>query len=168
MLSNGSTAMAGRSECGEDRCEGLRPSSVGASLGGVRHDAAAPDRRDEIVFCDNAIAVLHDVDQQVEYLRLHCNGFGAAAQLAPFDIKRMVGKDELHVAAPTGLPGHLQYRSRNRQNGDVRAVPGCDAGLVHGAIAERKAHSRRKNSGYLQKKSMPSAVRLQARLPIRA
>ena len=39
---------------------------------------------------------------------------------------------------------------------------------MHGAIAERKAHSRRKNSRYLQKISMPPAVRLQAGLSIRA
>ncbi len=35
MLSNGNTAMAGRSECGELRCEGLRASSTGGSLGGT-------------------------------------------------------------------------------------------------------------------------------------
>ena len=95
----------------------------------IRHDAAAPHRRDEIVLRDDTITVLHNVDQQVEYLRLHCNGFGAAAQLAPLDVKRMIGKDKLHVAAPTGLPGHPQYRSRNRQNGDDSAVPVCDAAL---------------------------------------
>jgi len=99
---------------------------------GVRHDTAAPDRRDEIVFCDDAIAVLHDVDQQVEYLRLHCNGFGASAQLPPFDIKRVIGKDELHVLPPPDCRVTFSIDLEIGQNGDVRAVPGCDAGLVHG------------------------------------
>ena len=37
------------------------------------HDAAAPDRRDQIVLADDAVAVLHQVNQQVEHLRLDRN-----------------------------------------------------------------------------------------------
>jgi hypothetical protein len=103
-----------------------------AGQGRIRHDAAAPHRCDQIVLRDDAIAVLHNVDQQVEYLRLHCNGLRTAAQLAPLDVKRMIGKDKLHVAAPTGLPGHPQYRSRNRQNRDDCSGPVCDAALCTG------------------------------------
>ena len=36
----------------------------------IRHDPAAPDRGDEIVLADDAVAVLHQVNQQVEHLRL--------------------------------------------------------------------------------------------------
>ena len=98
----------------------------------IGHDPAAPDRRDEIVLGDDAIAVLHHVDQQVEYLRLDCNRLGAAAQLAPVDIKRVIGKDKLHVAAPTGLPVTFSIDPEIGQKRDVAPVPGCAAGLVHG------------------------------------
>ena len=36
-----------------------------------RDDAAAPDRRDQVVLADDAVAVLDQADQQVEHLRLH-------------------------------------------------------------------------------------------------
>src|SRR5258708_37948812 len=53
----------------------------------IRDDPAAPDRSDEIVLADDAIAILHQVDQQVEDLRLDGDGRRAAAQLAPVGIK---------------------------------------------------------------------------------
>src|ERR1700722_8258713 len=49
----------------------------------IRRDPAAPDRSDEIVLADDAVAVLHQVNQQVEHLRLYGNKLGIAAQLAP-------------------------------------------------------------------------------------
>jgi hypothetical protein len=38
--------------------------------GGIRDDATAPYRRNEVVFADDAITVFDQVDQKVEYLRL--------------------------------------------------------------------------------------------------
>ena len=58
----------------------------------IRHDPAAPDRSEEIVLADDAVAVLHQIDQQIEHLRLDGNGLGAAAQLAPVGIKHMIVK----------------------------------------------------------------------------
>ena len=66
----------------------------------IRHDPAAPDRSNQIVLADDAVAVLHQVNQQIEHLRLDRNGLGAAAQFAPIDVKRMIGKEKLHVGAP--------------------------------------------------------------------
>src|SRR5258707_815951 len=71
-----------------------------AGEGRVRHDPAATNRRDKVIFRDNAVAVLHQENQYVEYLRLHCNRFGAAAQLTPVCVKRVIGKDKLHVENP--------------------------------------------------------------------
>jgi hypothetical protein len=65
----------------------------------IRHDPAAPDRSEEIVLADDAVAVLHQVDQQVEHLGLDGNGLGTAAQLAPVGIKPVIGKEKFHVAA---------------------------------------------------------------------
>ena len=64
-----------------------------------RHDPAAPDRSEEIVLADDAVAVLHQVNQQVEHLRLHGNSLGTAAQLPPVGIKPMIGKEKFHVVA---------------------------------------------------------------------
>ena len=66
----------------------------------IRNDPVSPDRGDEIVLADDTLAVLHQVDQQVEHLRLDGNSVATAAELAPIGIKRMAGKKELHVAAP--------------------------------------------------------------------
>ncbi len=41
----------------------------------------------------------HQIDQQIEHLRLDGNGLGAAAQLAPIGVKRMIRKQKLHAAA---------------------------------------------------------------------
>src|SRR5712675_1587312 len=71
-----------------------------AGQGGIRHDPAAPDRGDEVVLAHHAVAVLHQVDQEVEHLGLDRNGFEAAAQLPPVGIKPMISKEKLHAIAP--------------------------------------------------------------------
>src|SRR5467141_3611191 len=137
MLTNGSTATAGRSgngKAGHDRsrtspggpmaCAGSRPFDLAlhsadepealarngadqllvlaavadrlshsvdaAGQRRIRNDPAAPDRSDEIVLADDPVAVLHQINQEIEYLRLNGNPFGAAAQFAPVRVKRMI------------------------------------------------------------------------------
>ena len=82
-----------------------------AGQGRIRHDPAVPDRCDEIVLCDDAIAVLNEANQQIEHLRLDGNGFGAAVQLTPVGIKPVIGKQKLHVAAPNILPSHHSLKN---------------------------------------------------------
>ena len=65
-----------------------------------RDDAAAPDRGDQIVLADHPIAVLHEIHQQVEHLRLHGDGFAAAPQLAPTHVKDLIRKGKLHFDRP--------------------------------------------------------------------
>ena len=72
--------------------------------GRIRHDPPAPDRGDEIVLADDAVAALQQVQQQVEDLRLDRDGLGAATQLAPVGIKHMIGKEKLHVVALVSTP----------------------------------------------------------------
>ena len=68
-----------------------------------RNDAAAPDRVDKVVLADDALAVLHQVIEQVEHLRLDGNRVGAAPQLAPVRVEHMIAKEKLHVAAPFAI-----------------------------------------------------------------
>ncbi len=54
------------------------------------HDAAAPDRFDQIIPADDVLAVADQVDQEVEDLGLHGNDGGAGAQLAPVRVERVI------------------------------------------------------------------------------
>ena len=105
-----------------------------AGQGRIRHDPAAPDRSDEIVLADDAVAILQQVDQQVEDLRLDGNGLRTAAQLAPIGIKRMAGKEKLHVVAPDRAvmasqrdnQANLKDKSSDRQSLQVRLSACCE------------------------------------------
>ena len=67
---------------------GVNPTAQGC----IRNNTALPDRGDEIVFADNALTILDEVDQHIEDLRLDIDRLAAAAQLAPVGIKCMIGK----------------------------------------------------------------------------
>ena len=55
-----------------------------------------PDRGDEIVLSDDAIAVLQKKQLQIEDLWLDSNKPRTAAQLAAVAIKHTIGKEQLH------------------------------------------------------------------------
>jgi hypothetical protein len=62
-----------------------------------RYDAPLPHRSNEIILANDAIAILQQIDQQVEYLRFDGNGLRTAAQLTPVGIEPVISKDKLHV-----------------------------------------------------------------------
>src|SRR6266550_1113835 len=62
----------------------------------VRHDPTAADRGDKIVLADDAIAILHQVDQKVEDLRFDMDRAPCVPQFASFKI-------DLAVAIPGQL-----------------------------------------------------------------
>jgi hypothetical protein len=69
----------------------------------------------EVVLADDAVAVLHQVDKQIEHLRLDGNSVGPPPKLAPISIKRMAAKEKLHVVASklsSNIQGHLKDKSR--------------------------------------------------------
>ena len=70
---------------------------------------------DQIVLGDDAVAVLDQIDQQIEHLRLDRDALAAAGQLAEVDIKHMVGKVKLHGCHPgaaSASDGSLRRRMR--------------------------------------------------------
>src|SRR5215510_693791 len=87
------SVVANRFACGVDPARQRR----------IRYDAAAPDRRDQVILAHDAVSVLDQVNQQVEYLRLQRNQLGAAPKLSSVRIKYMIFKKELHGS---GLRGH--------------------------------------------------------------
>src|SRR5215467_12707186 len=72
----------------------------------IRYDAAAPDRRDQVVLAHHAVSVLDQVDQQVEHLRLQSNQLGASPKLSAICIKYMIFKEELHGSRLRGALPH--------------------------------------------------------------
>jgi hypothetical protein len=62
----------------------------------IRDHPAAPDRREEIALADDATGILHEVEQQIEYLGLDRNQCVAAAQLASIRVKCVIGKEKFH------------------------------------------------------------------------
>jgi hypothetical protein len=69
------------------------------------------------------LAVLHQVNQQVEHLRLDGNRLGPAAELPPFGIERVIGKEKLQIGAPNPIAkplsrnnAHLKDKSSSGQS----------------------------------------------------
>jgi hypothetical protein len=61
------------------------------------HDAPVPDRCDQVILADHAVAIAHQMDQQVEHLRLDGDGLAGAPQLAPIHVKDVIIKEKLQV-----------------------------------------------------------------------
>ena len=66
----------------------------------VGHNAAAPDRGEEIILADDSIAVLDQVDKKIEDLRLNLNAIRPAPQFAAADIERMAAEVEPQEPPP--------------------------------------------------------------------
>jgi hypothetical protein len=56
-----------------------------------------PDLVDQLVLADHPVAVLHEMNDEVENLRFHGNRNLLAAQLAPVGIEKVVPEQKLHV-----------------------------------------------------------------------
>jgi len=65
-----------------------------------RDDPAAPDRLQEIVLADDAFAVPNQVDQEVEDLRFERDPLAVPPELAPIDVKQVIGKDKFQFQSP--------------------------------------------------------------------
>ena len=60
-------------------------------------DSAPPYEGNEIVSADDVVAVLQQMDQQVEYLRLHRNQLTVPAQLAKAGVQSIIVEAEFHA-----------------------------------------------------------------------
>src|SRR5215467_13225828 len=56
----------------------------------LRDDPSLPDFFNQIVLADDAITVLDQIDQEIEYLRLDGNPFAAAGKLPPIAVKYVI------------------------------------------------------------------------------
>ena len=67
----------------------------------IGDDTPAPHRLQQIVLADDALAVLQQVDEEVEDLRLHSDLLAAAAQLATRSVEHMVAEPKPQIR-PSG------------------------------------------------------------------
>src|SRR3974390_3502748 len=70
----------------------------------LRDDTAIPHFVEQLILADDAIAILDEIQHQVEDLRLERNAFAGAAKLSPSDIKHMIFKEKSHLSNLTQLP----------------------------------------------------------------
>ena len=94
----------------------LSPTALRAALTRlvrVESETIRPPQTDaiEIVLADHTVAVLDQVDQEVEHLRLNRNGLLTAAQLTAVGIQHMARKVKLHLARLTGRRSALKEPS---------------------------------------------------------
>src|SRR5262245_2083662 len=67
---------------------------------GLRDDPPPPDRRQQIILARDAIPVPDEIPQEVEYLWFDLDQLGAAPQLAPLEVERVVAEQKAHPGAP--------------------------------------------------------------------
>jgi hypothetical protein len=106
----------------------------------ARDAPATPNRPYEIVPADNAVTVLHEVGQEIEYLRLDRDRGRATAQLAPIDIKYMVSKEKLHFGVPQRA--RLKDLSRSSQTQINRWSRPCDRDPAISAWLGARLHTQ--------------------------
>jgi hypothetical protein len=72
-----------------------------AGEGIVRYNPAIPYSPDELVFADDAVSMPHEVDEDVEDLRLDMHDGAVSIELTPIAIDLAVSEPEPHVPAST-------------------------------------------------------------------
>jgi hypothetical protein len=73
----------------------------------IGDDPPAPHRRQEIVLADDALAVLQEIDEEIEDLRLRGYPVTATAQLATRGVEHMVAEQKPQSGPPAGSLGRL-------------------------------------------------------------
>jgi hypothetical protein len=72
-----------------------------AGQGRFRDDPAAPNGIKQVILADDALAVLHQEEQQIEDLWPDRHGLGMPGQLPPIRVERIFSKHVLHYGAPS-------------------------------------------------------------------
>jgi len=104
----------------------------------VRYGPALPHQGDEIILADDALAVLQQIDRQVEHLRLHGNRRPEVEQFAALGVERVIAEYELHVCS-----GRRVSRNDVSRNNQVRLRDKSSVG--QSLSAEFQASLRRRD-----------------------
>ena len=134
-----------------------------------RHDAALPDRGDEIVLADHPLAILDQVDQKVEHLRLERDQLAVAPQLAPVRVEDIIPEKKLQLCrlpvADRASNAIIKRFSRTNQ----AAVKGFCAGAAHRRGHDSNARlgggQQLRDNNDLSRRTLPKRRGLAYRLP---
>jgi len=88
--------------------DGLPRGGDPAGQRGLRDDPSVPDRRQQIILAGDTIPVRDEICQEIEYLWFDLDQLGAAPQLAPLEVERVVAEQKAHPGAPN--PAHITPR----------------------------------------------------------
>src|SRR5262245_14037583 len=67
--------------------------------GRIRNNSATPYGRDQIILADDAVAILDEIDQEIENLRLDRDDRATRAQLPALRLERKISECKQHVVA---------------------------------------------------------------------
>jgi hypothetical protein len=81
----------------------LAHASYAARQRRIRHDPTAPDRLQEVVLADDAIAVLHQINQEVEHLRFERDQLAATPEFAPVEVKHVIAEAKLQIGSSRAI-----------------------------------------------------------------
>jgi hypothetical protein len=71
-----------------------------AAQGGIRYDASIPDGVEQFVLADHAIAMSHQVEQQIVDLGFHMDDLSRTPQLLTTQVDLVPSEDDVHSGFP--------------------------------------------------------------------
>src|SRR5262249_6041988 len=93
---------------------------------GLRDDPSPPDRRQQIILARDAIPVLDQIRQEIEYLWFDLDQLGAAPQLAPLEVERVVAEQKAHPGAPNPAPHTTPRLKPARPQAKIATISGIN------------------------------------------
>src|SRR5262245_12209584 len=115
-----------------------------AADGRAGHKPAVPNRCNQVIAANDAVAISNEMQQEIEDLRLNGNQLGAAFQFAPIRVKRILIKDVPQRRPPRPVPApqtkaaisqrkiNDTSKRQDRQNGKQLAGPDPEKEGDHG------------------------------------
>jgi hypothetical protein len=118
-----------------------------------------PNRVDQFVLGDDPVAILNEVNQQIEHLRLDVNNDAGAPQLLPLGIDLEIGEAEVQ-----GNPLVAATDSSSLPRADLSNSRALSEGLPHTALQEIFRESpKRFRAGWSSASSLSSRRRVSPR-----
>ena len=80
---------------------------------GLGDDPAIPDRLDQFILADDPVMVAHQMNDEIEHLRLDMNGLAKPAQLLLAEVDLEFGKSVFHYHAPHPIGSFVRSNEPN-------------------------------------------------------
>jgi len=117
------------------------------------YDPSTPDRGNEIVLADDAVAVLDEMDQKVEDLRLERNQLATSLELPTIRVEDVASEQDRQIPSPAGpddtqapRPHWTDNHAHPKEKSSFRARSFAASRAALLASETRAAHRRRTGS----------------------